>query len=154
MMVAQGSSLTIEAFLPRLGRFLKKPWSEKVRSMTLRWVRMMPLPVRLPFGVWWLAEDDWLGKAILCGGLENAERSVVERILQPGMRVLDIGAHHGFYTLLASRKVGAGGRVLAFEPSPRERRKLLRHLRLNRCTNVQVEDCALGARKQNRTCSL
>jgi len=144
-MVAQGSSLTIEAFLPRLGRFLKKPWSEKVRSMTLRWVRMMPLPVRLPFGVWWLAEDDWLGKAILCGGLENAERSVVERILQPGMRVLDIGAHHGFYTLLASRKVGAGGRVLAFEPSPRERRKLLRHLRLNRCTNVQVEDCALGS---------
>jgi FkbM family methyltransferase len=145
MMVAQGSSLPIEAFLPRLGRFLKKPWSEKLRSLTVRWVRVMPLPVRLPFGAWWLAEDDWLGRAILCGGLENAERSVVERILQPGMTVLDIGAHHGFYTLLASRKVGAGGRVLAFEPSPRERRKLLRHLRLNRCTNVQVEAHALGS---------
>ncbi len=145
MMAAQSSSLPTEAFLPRLGRFLKKPWSEKVRSLTVRWVRVMPLPVRLPFGVWWLAEDDWLGRAILCGGLENAERSVVEHILQPGMNVLDIGAHHGLYSLLASRKVGAGGRVLAFEPSPRERRKLLRHLRLNRCTNVQVEACALGS---------
>lgn len=113
--------------------------------MTLRWVRVMPLPVRLPFGAWWLAENDWCGKAILCGGLENAERSLVEHILQPGMTVLDIGAHHGFYTLLASRKVGDGGRVLAFEPSPRERRKLLRHLRLNRCTNVQVKACALGS---------
>ena len=69
----------------------------------------------------------------------------MERILRPGMTMLDIGAHHGFFTLLGSRKVGGGGRVLAFEPSPRERRKLLRHLRLNRCTNVQVEACALGS---------
>ena len=60
------------------------------------------------------------------------------------MTVLDIGAHHGMYTLLASKRVGREGRVIAFEPSPRERRRLLRHLRINGCSNVFVEPLALG----------
>ena len=38
------------------------------------------------------------------------------------MTVLDIGAHHGLYTLLASRRVGRTGKVVAFEPSPAERK--------------------------------
>jgi FkbM family methyltransferase len=63
----------------------------------------------------------------------------VERFLKPNMTVLDIGTHHGFYSLLASYKVGATGQVIAFEPSPRERRRLLWHLRLNRKKNVLVE---------------
>jgi FkbM family methyltransferase len=62
------------------------------------------------------------------------------------MNVLDIGAHHGLYTLLASRKVGPSGRVMAFEPSPREYGILIRHLRLNGCLNVQTWQCALGSR--------
>ena len=61
------------------------------------------------------------------------------------MIVLDIGAHHGFYTLLASRKVGKKGKVIAFEPSPRKRRKLIWHCRLNRTDNVWIESCALGS---------
>jgi len=61
--------------------------------------------------------------------------------------VLDAGAHHGLYTLLASKRVGAEGRVIAFEPSSRERKRLVRHLRLNRCKNVSVQECALGDRR-------
>jgi len=100
--------------------------------------------VRLPFGSWWMAEDDFCSHSILRGDFEAAEWRFVERFLQPGMTVLDIGAHHGFYSLLASVKVGTAGRVIAFEPSPREREKLLRNLALNGYTNVQVEDCALA----------
>jgi FkbM family methyltransferase len=62
------------------------------------------------------------------------------------MTVLDVGAHHGYYALLASRRVGDSGRVFAFEPSPRERRKLGWHLRWNHCPNVEVIDVAMGAR--------
>ena len=36
--------------------------------------------------------------------------------LKPGMVVLDIGAHIGYYTRLAARLVGKGGQVHAFEP--------------------------------------
>ncbi|MEM3484205.1 MAG: FkbM family methyltransferase [Candidatus Methanomethyliaceae archaeon] len=136
----------------RLRRFLRKPWSEKARSIRCRFKRLwnrllpsLPLPVRLPFGGWWLAWNDVCGDAIFNGNFEEPERRFVERFLGLGMTVLDIGAHHGFYTLLASFKVGSRGRVVAFEPSPRERKKLLWHLWLNRCKNVQVENSALGS---------
>jgi FkbM family methyltransferase len=100
--------------------------------------------VRLPWGAVWRAENDAGGRAILRGQFENSERRFVERYLEPGMTVLDIGAHHGFYSLLASKKVDRDGRVIAFEPSPRERERLARHLTLNACSNVLVEEAALG----------
>jgi FkbM family methyltransferase len=36
-----------------------------------------------------------------------------------GQTVIDVGAHFGYYTLLASALVGEGGSVHAFEPTPR-----------------------------------
>ena len=64
--------------------------------------------VRLPFGSWWMAEDDFCSHSILRDDFENAEWRCVERFLEPGMTVLDIGA------LLDSTKVGTTGRVIAF----------------------------------------
>jgi FkbM family methyltransferase len=131
----------------RVRRFLMKPWRERVKAILYRWVQtfpLVPVPVRLPFGGWWLARNDFIGAALFCGGFEETECLFVERFLRPGMTVLDIGAHHGFYTLLASRRVGPQGRVLAVEASPREIKKLHLHLTVNRCTNVLVESCVLG----------
>jgi len=132
----------------RLMLFLRKPAKEKLRCMLLRWMRHVPgipVPVRLPGIGWWLARNDFCGRALLNDSFEKPERQFVESVLRPGMTVLDIGAHHGLYTLLASRKIGPQGRVVAFEPSTRERKNLLKHLRLNRCKNVNVEGVALGS---------
>jgi FkbM family methyltransferase len=131
----------------RMRRFLAKP--ARMRYITLanrvrRVVRSMPVPLRLPFGAWWLAERSALDRELIYDGFETAEAAFVARFLRPGMTVLDVGAHHGLYTLLASKCVGRDGRVIAFEPSSRERRRLARHLRLNRCRNVEVQSCALG----------
>jgi len=76
---------------------------------------------------------------------EQGEQSFLLQFLRPGMTVLDIGAHHGLYTLLASRKVGPKGYVIAFEPSTREIRRLRWNLLLNRCRNVRVVPSALGS---------
>lgn len=65
------------------------------------------------------------------------------------MTILDIGANQGYYTLLASKRAGAQGKVWAFEPSPRERKRLKIHLRLNRCRNAEVLSMALGAEPGN-----
>ncbi len=102
------------------------------------------VPIRLPFRMWWLLRHDHVSGPIWDRTFEISECSFVRRFLQPGMSVLDIGAHHGFYTLLASRLVGPKGRVFSFEPSPRERKALRLHLRLNRCKNVDLQDLALG----------
>ncbi len=135
-------------------RFVRKPWREKLQAIGFHWVKRVPwvpFPVRLPFGGWWLAWDDAVDHQILAGSFETPLRCFVERFLKPGMTVLDIGAHHGFYTLLASKKVGPMGVVVAFEPSPRERKKLLWHLRLHGCKNVRVEGLALASTSGERT---
>jgi FkbM family methyltransferase len=140
---------TIEplGILHRLRRFLQRPFHEQSRSFYARWIRIfpnIPMPVRLPFGAWFVARNDGLGSTLTYDGFESKERSFVARYLRQGMFVLDIGAHHGFYTLLASKLVGPAGRVFAFEPSPREQKALRLNLLLNRCNNVSTQAVALG----------
>ena len=132
----------------RLRQFLAKPADEKLASVSRRMKTIFgenPSIMALPFGARWLLEGSALDQSLLSGNFENAETRFVERFLQAGMTVLDIGAHHGFYTLLASKLVGPTGRVVSFEPSPRERVRLERHVRLNKCGNVRIEQTALGA---------
>jgi FkbM family methyltransferase len=131
----------------RAALFLARPWREKIERVRARWLRAfprIPFPMRLPFGAWWLARNDNVGLLISEKRFEIEELSFVRSFLQPGMTVLDIGAHHGLYTLLASKRVGPTGKVIAFEPSQRERKTLRHHLVLNRCQNVIVQELALG----------
>jgi len=88
--------------------------------------------------------EEALDHQLMHGSFEDGETRFVQKFLRPGMTVVDVGAHHGLYTLLASKGVGRRGKVIAFEPSMRERRRLLSHLRVNACWNVVLEGCALG----------
>jgi FkbM family methyltransferase len=136
----------------QIRRLLLRPWREKVSIIRLFFKRLwnilipfVPLYIRLPYGGWWIAINDVCSDEIFVGIFEVPERRFVERFLKDGMIVLDIGAHHGFYTILASKKAGPSGRVIAFEPSPRERQRLLMHLKFNQCNNVKVEPFALSS---------
>lgn len=131
----------------RLLRFSRKPRRQQYLSLMTRLrsrFRTMPIPIRLPSGAWYLVGDSEVDQRILNGGFEDAETLFFQEYLQPGMTVLDIGAHHGFYSLTASRAVYPGGQIQSFEPSPRERAQLQRNLRLNRRTNVTIHSKALG----------
>lgn len=132
----------------RFSQFLAKPARKQYLSLAFRARRVfpeMPIPLRLSFGAWWLAKKGALDRELIYNSFEETETRFVERLLRPGMTVLDIGAHHGLYTLLASKRVGRNGKVIAFEPSPRECRRLAQHVRVNRCRNTEIEACALGA---------
>jgi FkbM family methyltransferase len=89
-------------------------------------------------------DEDFIGDSIIQGGYEVAESNFVGRFVKPGMTVLDIGAHRGFHSLLLSKKVGRNGRLLSFEPSPADAKRLRLHLRINFCSNAEVFECALG----------
>ncbi|HEY8715558.1 MAG TPA: FkbM family methyltransferase [Candidatus Acidoferrum sp.] len=132
----------------RVGRFLGQPHRQKYFSIANRIRRSfprMPIPWRLSFGAWWLGEDGEIDHKLVHEGFEGQELRFVQRLLRPGMTVLDIGAHHGLYTLLCSKSVGSKGRVIAFEASPRECRRLGKHVRINSCSNVRIEPCAAGS---------
>lgn len=132
----------------RIARFLALPGRKKYISIASHIRRIFPgtpIPWRLPFGAWWLARDGELDHKLVEENFERAELHFVERLLRAGMVVLDIGAHRGLYTLLASKCVGRKGQVIAFEASPRECRRLVRHVRLNGCSNVRIEPHAVGS---------
>lgn len=81
--------------------------------------------------------DVGVGKQLfLDGQFEPSETRLVERLLRPGMVVVDIGAHVGYYSLLAAKAVGDTGKVFSFEPEPRNFALLQRNIELNGLQNV------------------
>jgi len=75
---------------------------------------------------------------------EPQTREAVESLLAPGMTFIDLGAHIGYYTLIAARTVGTQGRVFAFEPNPRPRTSLEKNVAENGFTaRVRVVPCAI-----------
>lgn len=54
-----------------------------------------------------------------------------DRLVVPGMTVIDIGANVGIHTLYLARMVGVNGRVYAIEPTDWGFHKLLKNLALN-----------------------
>ncbi|MCH8063650.1 MAG: FkbM family methyltransferase [Chloroflexi bacterium] len=62
----------------------------------------------------------------------------------PGWIVCDIGANIGWYSLLAATKVGARGKVFAFEPAPEEFTRLERNVQLNGLSNIALQRLAVS----------
>jgi FkbM family methyltransferase len=106
--------------------------------------------VRLPIlagplrGRWWLPASRGKILRILGGGYEPEQTALFQEWIRPGATVLDVGAHVGYYTLISSVLAGPRGRVLAFEPNPRNCAFLRRHVAINGLRNVEVEPAAVA----------
>jgi len=84
------------------------------------------------------AADAAVTPGLRSGEYEPHLTAVFERYCRTGMTVVDVGANLGYYSLLASRLVGASGRVVALEPNSENCRLLLSSLRMGGVTNVQL----------------
>jgi FkbM family methyltransferase len=58
--------------------------------------------------------------------------------LRPGQTFVDVGAHVGYFSVLASKQVGTAGTVIAVEPEARNLDLLCRNLARNGCANALV----------------
>jgi len=67
-------------------------------------------------------------------------------LIREGMIVVDVGAFIGYYTLLASKRVGNKGLVLSFEPEPSNFEILVENIRINGLVNVRPFRMAVGNR--------
>lgn len=91
-------------------------------------------------------EDRNLTPWIIMGGIWEPNVGLpLLSYAQPGMTILDIGAHIGYYTVKLGAKVGATGRVMAFEPNPKVNRVCLENIKINRLSGMTfLHKFALG----------
>jgi len=62
--------------------------------------------------------DDRVLRFLREGWFEYRELAMMSRLIRPGDCFVDIGAHCGLYSRLASRRLGMNGTVIAVEPNP------------------------------------
>jgi FkbM family methyltransferase len=97
-------------------------------------------------------KDDpfWFRLELLTGKHEVETMAQVERLVEPGMVILDVGAHVGYYTRRFTDLVGTAGRVLAFEPHPR----IFATLQANTANHTNVTPLQLAVAESEGTAEL
>lgn len=114
-----------------------------VRRATSRLLEWIPVRIRqgVNAGMRWSLPA--AGRHL--GGRFEADRvAAIGKLLEPGACFWDIGAHHGYVTLMASRIVGDEGVVCSFEPSRYNFRFLQRHVGWNAPDNVRLGRVAVA----------
>ena len=82
-------------------------------------------------------------RGFVYGNWEPEISAAITSAVQPGMTVLDIGGHIGYFTLLLAKYVGENGRVFAFEPLPENFELLQKNIRLNGLKRVEASQLAV-----------
>lgn len=106
------------------------------------WIVFRHEGVRLRFYDSSITRQLWIDPAQRAG--DRKDYRLLETWLRPGDVAIDVGANIGTMALVAARRVGPDGAVLACEPHPRVFRYLAGNLRLNAAGNVKARNVALG----------
>jgi FkbM family methyltransferase len=75
---------------------------------------------------------------------EQYTSKLIKYLLPKGGTFVDIGAHYGYYSLLASKKIGKMGHVYAFEPVAENYYILSKNCSYNSFNNIQLYNSALS----------
>lgn len=93
----------------------------------------------------WVDPASNFGKRVLGeGNYESELTGVFHQLLRPGQTFVDVGANEGWFSMLAAKSVGPGGRVLACEPQERLWPVITKNIAANRFCNCQLFPFALS----------
>lgn len=73
---------------------------------------------------------------------EQGSSAALLRVLRSGDHFIDVGAHIGYFSLLAATLVGPGGCVYSLEPDRANITRLIHHIELNNLENIVPISCA------------
>jgi FkbM family methyltransferase len=125
--------------IPGVGGGIQKIVHAAMPPGTKLWIR---IPDGLGSGLWMHADPRFdLGYAN--GDYEPWIQDLLKSELRPGDCYYDVGAHTGFFSMIASRFVGPSGRILAFEPDPDNAAGLRANVARNDMTQVTVVEAAV-----------
>jgi FkbM family methyltransferase len=85
-----------------------------------------------------LYKDSELSQYIYQKKFEINESSFIKAFLKKGDNFIDIGANIGYFSLMASKIVGAMGNIFAFEPSKNNLIRLNENIKLNNFSNIKT----------------
>lgn len=105
----------------------------KIRTASSQTVWVPNDPSRLTTYVLF-EQEDWF----------EDEIAFLRVFFKEGMRVVDVGANYGLYTLLAAGRVGRTGQVWSVEPASKTYRWLDANVRYNGCDNTRLLNSALS----------
>lgn len=92
---------------------------------------------------------DIFGETIKNKVFDENESKLIKKLDLKKATVYDVGAHHGYYSFLLAKTVGERGRVVSFEPSPRERFYFKISQLLNRFKNISLMPFGVSSRNGN-----
>lgn len=130
---------SVASHAPGVGSILRSVVRHAFPYGTRVWVRVT---AGLGKGLW-LSIDPRYETDYWNGNHEpTVQRLLVER-LRPGWIFYDIGAHIGFFSLIAARLVGKDGKIFAFEADPENAARLKEHIQKNALHQVEVVQVAV-----------
>jgi len=124
---------------PALGNWLSRVAQNVVPRDQLVWAKIHKGPAA---GLW-LQVNPRTGSELLQGAGEPEVQNALELYLQPGTIFYDLGANIGFFSLLAARLVGPGGRVFSFEADLEVAARLRENAAQNAMSWITVQQCAV-----------
>lgn len=118
-----------------------------------KWGVLRPARVEVEPGIsFFLDPGDLIPISILRTGQWQPEIwSSISPAISEGGVFLDVGAHIGYFSIKAARKVGSTGHVVSFEPNPEVLKLLRDNVAANHASNVTVEPIACTDRDQALT---
>ncbi len=94
---------------------------------------------------------DPVGRHVFTPIYDEGAAACLRDHLREGMEAWNVGANIGVYALQLAHRVGAAGRVVAFEPNPAARAVLARNLAHNSLqSRVEVVPAAVGVGARHR----
>ena len=100
--------------------------------------------ISFPAFVMYVDPKDTMGDMATGEAWEVATTHVFKQVIRPGDIIVDVGAHWGYFTLLAATLCTETGRVYAFEPHPKNFAMLTRNIAANHLSNVMTVQSAVS----------
>tara|TARA_B100000073_G_scaffold343611_1_gene348787 strand:- start:185 stop:1135 length:951 start_codon:yes stop_codon:yes gene_type:complete len=95
--------------------------------------------------------DKGISRALwLFGDRELEHKYLLEKVIKPGMTILDIGSNIGYYPLMELNLIGKNGKLISVEPSNSNIELLKKNLSLNNFHEIEIHEGAVSDKEAEK----
>lgn len=137
------------------------PLGIAARMLAARLAYVIPLPLLLPdrrfllnhqgARIYRQLNSSPLDLDLALGTYEYWKGALFSRLVKEGMTILDVGANEGYYSIMWAKLMHDKGRVLAFEPDPKNSHWLKKNISANGYTCIELHEYALSDKEGETT---